>query len=257
VLTLPPGIGTVTVVATSGEFSVTFTAGVIPTPSLFTDSVVDGVTFNSFLSFGPGSILAVSGQNLAQGTEAAAGAPLPTMLQSTRALLVTPAGDVALPLFSVSPSQVRLFLPSDTEPGTYGLRVDVASGRSNEIPISIAQFAPGIFALNENGRGPGLFFKEDGSRVTTANPAERGALVTLYAAGLGPVAEPLNSTIAQPRVFFDIYRADVVSSGLAADAPGRYQVTVRVPIQVSPATNISVSLSIGAFASNRVTIPVR
>src|SRR5436305_7291676 len=46
-------------------------------------------------------------------------------------------------------------------------------------------------------------------------------------------------------------------SGLAPGVAGRYQVTVRVPLLVSPATNISVSLLIDGFASNRVTIPVR
>jgi len=40
-------------------------------------------------------------------------------------------------------------------------------------------------------------------------------------------------------------------------SPGRYLVTVRVPTQLSPANSISVSLTIGGFSSNRVTIPVR
>jgi len=93
--------------------------------------------------------------------------------------------------------------------------------------------------------------------------------VTFYAAGLGAVnppiaagqpgavAEPLNRTVRSPRVFFDSYQAEVIYSGLVPGVAGRYQVTVRVPALVSPATNISVSLTIGGFSSNRVTIPVR
>src|SRR2546428_125419 len=77
------------------------------------------------------------------------------------------------------------------------------------------------------------------------------------AAGQPGGAEPLNRTVQSPRVFFDTYQAEVLYSGLAPGIAGRYQVTVRVPALVSPATNISVSLTIGGFASNRVTIPVR
>jgi uncharacterized protein (TIGR03437 family) len=184
-------------------------------------------------------------------------------------VLAAAAGDVSLPLFSVSPIQIKALLPADVLPGIYRLRVEVASLPSNEVPIPIATFGPGILTVSETGRGPGIFAKEDGSLVTAANPADRGASVTFYAAGLGAVnppitagepgalTEPLNRTVTNPRVFFDIYQAEVIYSGLAPGVAGRYLVTVRVPALVSPATNISVSLTIGGFASNRVTIPVR
>ena len=269
VLTLAPDPGTVRVVAASGEVSVTFTATAVSVPSLLANSVVDGVTFNSYTSLGPGSVLSISGQNLAQSTVVAGAESLPTLLETTRVLLVTATGDVALPLFSVSPAQIKALLPSTLPPGVYSLRVELGSGRSNDVQISIASFDPGIFTLSQTGRGAGIFFKEDGSLVTSANPADRGSTVTFYAAGLGAVdppieagqpgavAEPLNRTVRIPRVFFDSYAAEVIYSGLAPGVAGRYQITVRVPALVSSATNISVSMTIGGFASNRVTIPVR
>jgi uncharacterized protein (TIGR03437 family) len=106
--------------------------------------------------------------------------------------------------------------------------------------------------------------------VSTSNPADRGSTITFFAVGLGAVnppllragqtgalSEPFNRTVEIPKVFFDIYSADVIYSGLPAGAPTPYQVTVGVPAQLAPATNISVSLTIGGFGSNRVTIPVR
>jgi len=268
ILTLPPNPGTVKVVATSGEFSVTFTATAVLAPALLANSAVDAVTLNGYTSLGPGSIVSIFGQNLAREPVAAGSGALPTSLQAARVLLVTAAGDVALPLLLVSPQQIRALVPADISPGAYVLRVEAASVRSNDIQISIAPFDPGIFTRNESGRGPGIFIKDDGSLVTAANPADRGARVTFYAAGLGAVdppiaagqpggAEPLNRTVQSPRVFFDTYQAEVLYSGMAPGIAGRYQVTVRVPALVSPATNISVSLTIGGFASNRVTIPVR
>jgi uncharacterized protein (TIGR03437 family) len=269
VLTLPPSPGTVKVMATSGEFSVTFTATAALAPALLANSVMDAVTLNGYTFLGPGSILAIFGQNLASDTVAAGSGTLPTSLQATRVLVATASGNVPLPLLSVSPQQIKALLPADVLPGTYRLRVETGSVRSNDIQISIAAYDPGIFTRNESGRGPGIFMKDDGSLVTTTNPADRGARVTFYAAGLGAVnppiaagqpgapAEPLNRTVRSPRVFFDTYPAEVIYSGLAPGVAGRYQVTVRVPALLSPATNISVSLTIGGFASNRVTIPVR
>src|SRR5262249_1025670 len=89
VLTLPPKAVTVQVQATSGTASVMFTESAIAAPILLTDSIVDAVTFNANTSFGPGSILAISGQNLAPDA-ATAETPLPTSLGTARVLLSTP-----------------------------------------------------------------------------------------------------------------------------------------------------------------------
>ncbi len=272
-LILPANPGTVQIRATSGDLAVTFTVTAVNSPALLADAVMDGVTFNAYTSLAPGSIVSITGQSLSQATTAAGTPLLPTMIEATRVLLSTPnsttTGVVPLPLLSVSPTQVRALLPVDLVPGVYGISVEIASVRSNEIQISVAPFAPGILTQSGNGRGPGIFIKDDGSVVTASNPADRGTRVTFFAAGLGAVnppvaagapgasAEPFNRTVATPRVFFDIYPADVLFSGLAPGAAGRYQVSILVPALVTPATNISVSLTIGGFASNRVTIPVR
>ncbi len=160
-------------------------------------------------------------------------------------------------------------MPTDISPGVYTLRVEAGSAQSNDIQILVAALAPGILTQNGTGRGSGIFIKEDRSVVSALNPADRGTIVTFFADGLGAVnppvspgqpgavSEPFNRSVATPRVFFDIYLADVIYSGLPAGAAGPYQVTVRVPQLLSPATNISVSLTIGGLGSNRVTIPVR
>lgn len=269
ILTLPANPGTTKITAASGAVSVTLTATAVPAPTLLNEFIIDGVTFNSFEPPGPGSIISISSQNLSEVTVIAGSTLLPTILQSTRVVLITDSGEIFLPLLSVSPFQIRALLPFNLTAETYRLRVEVASGRSNEVAITIAAFAPGIFTRTDNGRGPGIFMKQDGSLVTATNPADRGGTVSFFAAGLGAVTpsiaagqpgstrEPLNRTVATPRVFFDTYPADLVYSGLAPGSAGRYLVTVRVPAFVQPATNVSVSLTIGGYTSNRVTIPVR
>ena len=172
-------------------------------------------------------------------------------------------------MLSVSPTQIKALTPTDISPGPYNLRVETDSVQSADIAIIVKAFDPGILTQNGTGTGIGIFIKGDGSVVTASNPADRGSIITFFAAGLGAVnppvgpgspeqsGEPFNRTIATPRVFFDIYSADLIYSGLPAGAPAPYQVTVRVPAQLTPATNIAVSLTIGGFGSNRVTIPVR
>jgi uncharacterized protein (TIGR03437 family) len=268
VLTLPEKSGTVQVTAGSGSLAVTFTAIALAAPSIMTDSIFNGVTFNTNTSFGPGSILAIFGENLA-AEEAVATGPLPTVLGTTRALIATTGGDVLLPLFSVSARQVRALMPFHVPPGRYLLRIESGVLVSNTAEIGVASFDPGIFTLNGSGQGPGIFFKDNGTIVSASNPAERGGRVSFYAAGLGAVnpaveagqpgasIEPLNRTLETPRVFLDRFSAGVLYSGLDPGNAGRYLVTIQVPALVSPATNVSVSMTIGGFASNRVTIPVR
>ncbi len=253
-LTLPPTPGVVGLAFTAGDLNATATVTAMSAPSLFSNSVIDGVAANPYTPLGPGSVISISGENLADGTASAA-APLPTLLRTTKVFITSGMSDVPLLLISVSPTLLRAMIPTTTSPGAYSLRVEVGSRRSNSVAVSVAPFAPAIFTVSGNGRGQGIFVKSDGSIVSAANPADRGSLVTFYAAGLGAVAG-LN-TVRTPRVFFDIYQAELISSGLAPNMPARDQIVVRVPAFVSPATNVSVSLSIGGYTSNRVTIPVR
>jgi uncharacterized protein (TIGR03437 family) len=242
---------------------------VVAAPALQADSVFDAVTMNPHASLGPGSIVAILGRNLAGAPVVETGAALPNTLGNTQVFLTTSAGDVALPLLSVSPQQVLALLPFDLAPGSYPLRLQFGSMYSNGVQILVAGFDPGIFTTNGSGHGPGIFVKDDGSAVSASNPAVRGSNVTFFAAGLGAVnpaitagqpgasKAPLNRTVRTPRVVFDTYQASVSYSGLTPGAAGHYQVTVAVPTQLSPSDSVSVSLTIGNFASNRVTIPVQ
>jgi uncharacterized protein (TIGR03437 family) len=268
-LKLAAAAGTVTVSATILNLSATFTIKAISAPSLQADSILDSVTMNPYASLAPGSIVALLGQSLAGVTLVAPGTGLPTILGGTSVLLTTSAGDVALPLLSVSPQQVLALLPFNIAPGSYMLHLQLGSTSSKGVQISVAAFDPGIFTTNSSGHGSGIFVKDDGSVVTASNPAVRGSNVTFYAAGLGAVnpaipagqpgaaKEPLNRTVKTPRVVFDTYQATVVYSGLTPGVAGHYQVTVRVPAALTPSNSVSVSLTIGNFASNRVTIPVQ
>jgi uncharacterized protein (TIGR03437 family) len=271
ILTLPPSPGTTTVTASFRDQAVQFTALALQVtrPALQGNSVVSAATYQTAASLAPGQIVSFFGQHLASGDQNASTLPLPTTLRTTRVLLATASGDIAIPLFYVSPLQVNALLPLNLNSGTMGLAVEVDGVRSNDIQIAITNFAPGIFTLDSTGRGAGIFLKAGGSVVTAANPATRGSVVSFYAVGMGPVSpplntgepgrttDPLNRTTTQPRVFFDNLEGAVSYSGAAPGFAGLYQVNVQVPAGLSPASNIPVSMTIGGVASNRVSIPVQ
>jgi uncharacterized protein (TIGR03437 family) len=147
--------------------------------------------------------------------------------------------------------------------------VESGTTSSNQISFLISAVSPGIFTLSGNGQGTGIFVKQDRSLVSLTNPASPGSIVTLYATGLGGVfpevaagsaaaaSEPLNRTVQTPRVFFDGNEGELLYSGLAPGFAGLYQINVRIPARTAPASNVSVSLSLGGVTSNRVAIPVR
>jgi uncharacterized protein (TIGR03437 family) len=177
--------------------------------------------------------------------------------------------ETPLPLLYVSPLQINAVLPYGISPGPYMIRVDTNSVSSNVVSISLAAFSPGIFTVNPNGQGAGIFVKLDGSIVSATNPASRGDVVSFFATGLGSVdppvsagdpaasAEPLNRTVQAPRVFFDQFEAQVLYSGLAPGYAGVYQLNVRIPTGVSRASNVPVTLTIGGIASNSVTVALQ
>ncbi|MSO19468.1 MAG: hypothetical protein EXQ56_03255 [Acidobacteria bacterium] len=271
VLTLPATAGITQVTATYRDQSVVFTAQAVQIirPALQAGAAVNAATYASNASLASGGIISIFGLNLADDEARAAVLPLPVTLRATRALLISSASVVALPLFYVSPVQVNAVLPFNLTPGAYGLTIENAGVRGNEIQVIVSVAAPGIFTVDSSGRGTGIFLKADGSLVSTANAAVRGSVVSMYAVGLGPVnpalpagepgrtSEPLNRTTLAPRVFFDNLEAEITFSGIAPGFAGLYQVNARVPAGLSPASNIPVSLIIGGVASNRVTVPVQ
>ncbi len=272
VLTLPTVTGVTRVTATAGPVSATFSATATTqstTPSVQISAAVNGASFSATAPVAAGSIVAIFGRGMAAAAASAAELPLPAVLAGTRALLAGSGATVELPLFYVSPDQVNALIPLDVQPGSYELVMENNGGRSEPVRVAVAALAPGIFTVNSSGRGAGIFTRADGSLITTTNPARRGNVIVLYATGLGAVAppvaagapgssaEPLNRTLVTPSVRFDIYEAEVLFSGLAPGFAGLYQVNVRVPALVSPATNVPVSIVMEGVAGNTVTMPVQ
>jgi uncharacterized protein (TIGR03437 family) len=134
--------------------------------------------------------------------------------------------------------------------------------------VSLAPFAPGIFAINGQGYGQGAILDASYRLVDATNPTTPGAVVQIYCTGLGEVTnqpatgaaapnDPLAMTMTLPRVTIGNAPAKVQFSGLAPGYAGLYQVNVEVPAEASRGVAIGVTISVGEIPSNTVTIAVQ
>ncbi len=139
----------------------------------------------------PGSLVAIFGDDLANGTDAAKAAPWPTTLGGAT---VTLNGRL-MPLYYVSPGQVNAMVPYETPLGPAILTVNLGSLASASYTVNITSASPGIIAFGDNRA---VAVNQDGSINTAANPAKPGSALVIYLIGIGPTNLAIPSGAAAP-----------------------------------------------------------
>ena len=207
----------------------------------------------------PGSIVSIYGSGLANGTQSAAGLPLPSTLAGAS---IDIAG-LAAPLYFASPAQINAQVPFEAAPGAARLTVSVDGQMVATTNLSIQPTAPGIFV---DPQGRAAAFNEDGSLNAPDNPAAAGTPLTLYTTGLGAVDQSVPSGAAAPldplahatagiEVKVGGVPADVLFAGLAPTFAGLYQLNIQLPM-TGPG-EVPLQITAGGAASNVVTISLR
>jgi uncharacterized protein (TIGR03437 family) len=130
-------------------------------------------------AFAPGMLLSVYGTALGDFAQSAAAIPLPQYLAGFEAMV----NNVPAPLYYVSPNQVNVQIPYETQPGAATLMLGNPYQNVN-YNFQVQAAAPGIFTL------------PDGS-VNPSSSARVGDTVTLFITGEGQV-RPSLSTGATP-----------------------------------------------------------
>lgn len=262
--------GNVTVTASFGTASVTFSLVVVPQgPTITASSFVNGADLQK------GSISACGLATLAASgvAPAVAGtlvAPLvgPLPYQLGNATITFNSSDAA-PLISVSSNAITFLVPCDLTAGTVAVTVS-ASGTTTTVSIPLLAASPGIFqTVQADGVTRAVIERPDGSFASPSNPARRGETVTAFVTGLGPVS-PSVSTNALPipgpsgystgtpsavsgQVIVGVQSAgtQVLSSVLSPTQPGVFLITFQIP-QGAPQAN-NVLFSVGVVPPNATT----
>jgi uncharacterized protein (TIGR03437 family) len=244
----------------------TATASVTVTSATNGTPTVGGLTNAASYAqtFAPGGIMSVFGTNLAPTTATAPTVPLPTMLAGAS---VTINGILA-PLYYISPGQLNVQIPYETPVGSAATLTVENNGQSASFNFNVSANAPAIFSTNAQGTGQGSILNTSYQLVDASHPATPGSTyIQIYCMGLGAVsnqpadgavspASPLAETTTIPVVTIGGISATVSFSGLAPGFVGEYQVNALVPAGVTAGSAVPVTVSIGAAASNSVTIVV-
>jgi uncharacterized protein (TIGR03437 family) len=119
--------------------------------------------------YAPGMVLSIYGTELGTFTQSAGAIPLPQYLAGFQATI----NGVIAPLYFVSPGQVNVQIPYETQPGTATLQVGT--------PYQNLTYKFKVAAA-----GPGIFTAADGS-ITPVSSGRAGQTLTMFITGEGQV----------------------------------------------------------------------
>ena len=229
-------------------------------PSYTAASIVNAADNQSGV-LAPNAIGTIYGTNLSYSTAGLnagdiQGGLLPIILGSSETSVFV--GNIAAPLYYVSPTQINFQVPSNLRavPVSVWVTVDALAGPI--IPLTLAPSAPALFQLDAK---TAIATEVDGTVLTQDAPAHPGDIVVLYATGLGatvppaayrevaPSAAPL-APGANLQILLDgaaVDPAAIEYAGLAPGFAGLYQINLSLP----PATgaNPEIRLVMGSASS--------
>ncbi len=192
----------------------------------------------------PGELLTLYGSNLADGLVVAPAVPFPTTLGNVQVMI----NGVAAPIYYVAPTQISAIVPYGTTTPIAQVQVITDGNSSNTVTMFTNTTSAGVFTVPPGGLGTGAVLHQNGSLVSSANPAQTGETVSVFATGLGAVSpsvadgaagpvSPLSQTTNTISAYIGGTQATVGYSGLAPQLAGLYQMNVTVPSGLTAGAN--------------------
>ena len=217
----------------------------------------------------PGEMVVIYGSELGPaklaGAQLNSSGRLSTNVAGTQVLF----NNVPAPLVYVRSDQVAAIVPNAVagQP-TAKVQVRYQNQDSATFSLPVSQTAPGLFTLDQTGRGQGAILNQDTTLNGRLNAAPRGSIVVLWATGQGPsdpdwaedelAAEPLPKPTNHVKVTIGGQEGEILYAGAAPGMAGVMQVNVRVPAGIKTGSAVPVVLTIGTASSQPgVTLAVQ
>lgn len=189
--------------------------------------------------------------------------PLQTTLAGTSVRVVSGGTTVQCPLIYTSASQVAAILPSNTPVGQATVSVSYNGKSSIDYfgpYINIVPGSVGVYTLNSQGNGPGVFTALDGTVASFTKSAKSGDTYTLWATGVGPISgddalPPSVRNVPGVEVFVGTQSARVLYAGASPCCAGLNQISFTIP-PVTDTCFMPVLVRSSGILSNVVTLPV-
>jgi uncharacterized protein (TIGR03437 family) len=207
----------------------------------------------------PGSLILISGTNLAPDSAVAGTPPLPSTLGDTCVMV----DNIPLPLFQVSPTQILAQLPLSVG-GSEPLVIHSPGGLSSPFTLNIGVSAPAVLhtAVGDGQSGlPNVIRDNNGQPVDFTNPIHPNQALSIYLDGLGPtvpvvppgVPSPSNppAVLATPPVVtLEGVTLAVTFAGLDPGQIGVYRVDVTVPYSIGNAAQAALVITAGTASTS-------
>jgi uncharacterized protein (TIGR03437 family) len=203
-------------------------------------------------AYAPGMILSIYGAALGTFAQSAATIPLPQYLAGFEATI----NGVTAPLYYVSPSQVNVQIPYQTNPG----RATLVVGNP---------YVDLTYAFQVSASAPGIFTFQNGS-INPIGSAARGQIVTLFVTGEGQVTPSLATgatpsphtqvgSLPKPLLPYSVTVGGVAATidfiGIPSGLVGVTQINYTVPSGISTGVQ-HVVVTVGSAASPAATLNV-
>ncbi len=215
-----------------------------------------------------GSMFVIFGDSLGPGTlVSATQLPVPNALATTSVTVKSGNTTLNCPMFYTSFGQVVAVMPSNTPLGTATVSVtfnNVSSGQFSAT-VNVVASSVGVFTPDATGLGPGIFTDAlTGARITLANPATPGEILTGWATGVGalagydnavpPAAALVNSSAVQ--VWVGGQQAQMSYAGRSGCCVAVDQLNFYVPKQGISGCSVPVFVTTNGRTSPTTTIPI-
>jgi len=244
-----------------------------PTPTIM--SMVNAASYIGG-PISPGELVTIFGTNIGPATAAYATTdPATGKLATTIGGVQVLFSGVAAPMIYASSTQVSAVAPYEMASfANPSVRIEYAGETSNADQVTLAVTAPGLFAQNASGSGPGAILNQDNSLNGPAHPAAKGSIVQVYMTGEGQTApQPVTGaittvTLPPPQVTpAPLQPIQVWINGqpalytYAGEAPGMVAGVMQLNAQI-PANALSGPLSIqvsvgGNMSQSGITVAVQ
>jgi uncharacterized protein (TIGR03437 family) len=254
---------------------INYTAGrtVVDTNYVYVNSIVQlpavtsAATFtaNSSTGISPGEILTLFGRNLGPAQLATLTVNTAGRVDTTLAGTQVLFNNIPGPMIFTSSGQVAVVAPySIAGLGIVSVTVSYNGVQTTPLQFNVVAANPGLFTLNNSGKGDGAIVRLDGSVVSTASPASPGDTVELYGEGYGVVSGGLpdgavvNGPLPVPAVLLIDGQSvsTLYTGGAGGDVNGVLQVNFKVPQLTAGSHQIRVQVG-SAMSPTGVTLQTK
>jgi uncharacterized protein (TIGR03437 family) len=218
-----------------------------------------------------GGMFVLKGRSLgAKGTVVANSFPLGSSMGGTSMKITVGATTVDVPMIYVVGGlsddqgpfdQLAGIVPSNTPAGSGTLTVTYNNQTSQSVPVTVRANAFGIFTINQQGSGPGVFTDPNYKVNTLVNSAHAGEQWFIWGTGLGAIsgtdagAPPVGNLNVPVEVYVGGAKADIGYQGRSGCCSGIDQILFTVPAGVT-GCYVPVVVRAGGTVSNFATMSI-